>query len=215
MPTITDASDVGAAIRAARRARGMTQAELAAHAGVGRQWLVALERGHPRAELGKVLTVLQTLELTTATARHRTTAPQVTLGTSQAERTWLTAGDAAEAIRAELTHGDTDFALRILGRSLADLRSLSGLGDIAGQAAFLAEPPSTGDHRWDTLLATAVGHVCGQLGIPAPAWTHVLPLDVWWFPVFDPVLAARTMQRTPPAFAARGIWLDARALEVM
>ena len=31
----------------------------------------------------------------------------------------------------------------------------------------------------------------------------------------DPILTARTMQRTPVDFAARGIWLDANALETL
>jgi hypothetical protein len=31
----------------------------------------------------------------------------------------------------------------------------------------------------------------------------------------DPILTARTMQRTPIDFAARGIWLDANALETL
>jgi len=31
----------------------------------------------------------------------------------------------------------------------------------------------------------------------------------------DPILTARTMQRTPVDFAARGIWLDTNALEIL
>lgn len=84
-------------------------------------------------------------------------------------RTWLTATDAAEAIREELGRGDTDFSLRLLARALDDFR---GLSDPAERAAFLAEPPSTGDHRRDTLLAVAVGRACRRASVAAPEWTR-------------------------------------------
>lgn len=129
-----------------------------------------------------------------------------------ADRTWLTATDAAEAIREELDRGDTDFALRLLGRALHEIHQLT---DPTSQAAFLAEPPSTGDHRWDTLIAATVRRACRRAGLRPPEWTRTRPPASWWFPVYDPVLTARTMQRTPVDLAAKGIWLDERALAVL
>ena len=203
MGATRNANDVAATIRAARRARGLTQAQLADRAGVGRQWLVALEKGHDRAELGKVISVMGALGLT-LTAREDTPAP--------ANRTWLTAADAADGIREELERSDTDFALRLLGRAL---REFGQLTDPAEQAAFLAEPASTGDHRWDTLLAATVRRACRKAGVRAPEWTRTRPLASWWFPVYDPILTARTMQRTPVDLSTKGIWLDERALQVI
>lgn len=52
---------VGQAVREARREQGLTQGELASKAEVGRRFIVELEAGHLRAELGKVLKVLETL----------------------------------------------------------------------------------------------------------------------------------------------------------
>ncbi len=53
-----------AEVVASRRAElGLTQADLAARAGVGRRFIVDLEHGHPRAELAKVLGVLDALGL--------------------------------------------------------------------------------------------------------------------------------------------------------
>ncbi len=205
MVAVSSAEDVGAAIRSARRARGLTQAELARRAGIGRQWLIAVEQGHDRAEIGMVASVLRHLELALEVAPARATA-------ESESPTWLTARELAEALRTEIARGDTAFALRLTGRALADLRRLKRADEIA---AFLAPPPSTGDRRWDTLVAAAVGRECRLLGIDAPAWTHVPPLATWWFPVFDPVLAARTFQHTPVDFAARGIWLDERALAIV
>ena len=203
MGATRSATDTAATIRAARRARGLTQAQLAARAGVGRQWLVALEKGHDRAELGKVISVMNALGLT-LTTREDTPPP--------AGRTWLTAADAADAIRDELDRSDTDFALRLLGRALHEFGQLT---DPADQAVFLAEPPSTGDHRWDTLLAATIRGACRRAGVRAPDWTRTRPLTSWWFPVYDPVLTARTMQRTPVDLSTKGIWLDERALQVL
>ncbi len=56
--------EVGVLIRDARQSRQLTQAQLAANARVGRQWLVAVEAGtHERAEIGKVLSVLSALDI--------------------------------------------------------------------------------------------------------------------------------------------------------
>ncbi len=52
---------VAAAVRDGRTALGLAQAELTRRAGVGRRFVVDLEAGHPRAELGKVLAVLSAL----------------------------------------------------------------------------------------------------------------------------------------------------------
>jgi len=52
---------VAAAVREQRNLAGLSQAELAVRAGVGRRFIVDLEAGHPRAELAKVLAVLDAL----------------------------------------------------------------------------------------------------------------------------------------------------------
>lgn len=52
---------IGASIRAARRAQGLRQDQLAAAAGVGLRFLIELEAGKPTARLGKALDVLNAL----------------------------------------------------------------------------------------------------------------------------------------------------------
>jgi HTH-type transcriptional regulator/antitoxin HipB len=54
-------SDVGAVVRQARRDRTMTQADLAREIGVSRDWVVRLEKGHPRLEAQLVLDALDAL----------------------------------------------------------------------------------------------------------------------------------------------------------
>lgn len=54
-------ADFGAAIRDHRRALDLSQRDLAERAGVSRQWIVEIEGGKSRAELGLVLRTLEAL----------------------------------------------------------------------------------------------------------------------------------------------------------
>ncbi len=53
--------DLGAVIRDRRRSRGLDQQELAQKIGVSRQWVLAVEKGKPRAEVGLILRALDAL----------------------------------------------------------------------------------------------------------------------------------------------------------
>jgi len=201
MAVMTTVEDLGADIRAARRARRWSQARLATEAGVGRQWLNAVEQGHRGAEAGKVLAVLAALGLEARTS----SAPADT-----GARRWLSSVDTARAVRRYVAEGDVGLALRVIGRFLDELEDRTP----EEMAVALAGPPSTGDRRWDVLFAAAAARWCRKRAVPVPDWTAVSPLRTWWSPVFDPVLSARTMARTPVDFSVKGIWLDAKALEV-
>lgn len=68
--------DLGVAVREARTAAGLTQAELAERADVSREWLIGLERGtRPRAELTKILGVLAALDQPLALGREEQATP--------------------------------------------------------------------------------------------------------------------------------------------
>lgn len=60
---IANAEQLGALLRRARKDKAMTQADLAAVAGVSRQWVVAAEAGAPTARLDLVLDVLRAVDL--------------------------------------------------------------------------------------------------------------------------------------------------------
>jgi y4mF family transcriptional regulator len=64
--TIDSPAAAGAIIRARRTAKGLSQQTLADRAGVSRKFLIDLEAGHDRAELGKTLAVTAALGLTLA-----------------------------------------------------------------------------------------------------------------------------------------------------
>jgi HTH-type transcriptional regulator / antitoxin HipB len=61
MPRIRTANDLGAVIRDRRKLLGLDQATLAKRIGATRQWVIGVERGKPRAELGLVLRALDAL----------------------------------------------------------------------------------------------------------------------------------------------------------
>jgi HTH-type transcriptional regulator / antitoxin HipB len=60
---MTTPSEIASAVKSARRALKLRQADLAAAAGVGVRFVVELEQGKPTVELGKVLKVLDALGL--------------------------------------------------------------------------------------------------------------------------------------------------------
>ncbi len=57
----TNSYALGVMLRQLREQRGLTQAEVAERSGVSRQLVVKIEKGHPRAEIGKVLAVVRAL----------------------------------------------------------------------------------------------------------------------------------------------------------
>jgi y4mF family transcriptional regulator len=53
--------DIGKLIRDTRKQLGVTQRDLALTSGTGLRFVIDLEKGKPTSEIGKALTVLQTL----------------------------------------------------------------------------------------------------------------------------------------------------------
>ena len=61
---VRDSAQLGLAVRDARLSAGLSQADLAAEAGIGRQWLVAFEAGDkPSAPFDMVMGLLRALDL--------------------------------------------------------------------------------------------------------------------------------------------------------
>ena len=81
------------------------------------------------------------------------------------------------------------------------------------RVAFYARPSTTGDRRWDALLAgvTEMDALCDGHDVPAWARGHDLPHV--WFVGSSPSLHAHALARTPTSLAVRGIVLDGAALE--
>jgi len=56
-------ADLGAVIRDRRKQLKLDQAAFAKRIGVSRYWVIMIERGHPRAELGLVLRAFDVLDI--------------------------------------------------------------------------------------------------------------------------------------------------------
>jgi len=56
-------ADLGAVIRDRRKQLKLDQAAFAKRIGVSRQWVIEIERGHPRAELNLVLRAIDALDI--------------------------------------------------------------------------------------------------------------------------------------------------------
>jgi HTH-type transcriptional regulator/antitoxin HipB len=65
---IRTAVDIGALIRDQRIKLGLKQLDLADRAGVSRQWLIEVEKGKPRAEMGLVLRTIEELGISLVTS---------------------------------------------------------------------------------------------------------------------------------------------------
>jgi HTH-type transcriptional regulator/antitoxin HipB len=61
--TLRNAEQLGATIRLKRKEKGFSQSKLADLLGVERKWVLRLEAGNPKAELGLVLKTLNALNL--------------------------------------------------------------------------------------------------------------------------------------------------------
>jgi HTH-type transcriptional regulator/antitoxin HipB len=61
--TVRSIRDLAAAVRGRRIDLGLSQASLAARAGVSRKWIYEFEAGKPKAEFGLILRVLDALAL--------------------------------------------------------------------------------------------------------------------------------------------------------
>jgi HTH-type transcriptional regulator / antitoxin HipB len=61
--SIRNPEQLGRAIRLKRKEKSLSQSALAARLGVGRKWVIGIESGNPKAELGLVLKTLDALGL--------------------------------------------------------------------------------------------------------------------------------------------------------
>lgn len=66
--------ELGAVIRDQRKARGLGQQQLARLVGVSRQWIIEVEKGKPRAEIGLLLRTLDALGVELAAQAHEESA---------------------------------------------------------------------------------------------------------------------------------------------
>jgi len=74
------------------------------------------------------------------------------------------------------------------------------------------DPVSTGDERWDALVAGVVEDLAYRHGTFVPEWTVREPLDSWWFVTSVPKLEPTALVETPRALANRGVFIRRAAM---
>jgi transcriptional regulator with XRE-family HTH domain len=179
-------------VRARRRSAGLTLDQVARAAGTSASNVSAYERGTRLPHTSTLRRLLAVIDAGGDSPVHT--------------RRLLTVPAAAAALRAGLRAGwPTSDLLRIVRELLSNWRSLT---DAADRAAFLVEPTTTGDPRWDALLAAAVENLALTEHFAPPAWTAGHALDTFWFVGESPGLQAYAFARTPISMQVRGVMVD-------
>ena len=198
--TIDTPAAVGALIRHQRISQGLTQQALADAAGVSRKFLIDLESGHERAELGKTMAVFAALGLSLATAtpipRGKDHDPQ--------------RRDYATTFTDLLARKDFEFAIKML----ADYASAS----LKAGRPLLQRSPQLKDTQWTAALAGITNYTANRLNQPAPAWTRrIEPLKEAWMPAQSYRIVREPMKQliqseTPNELAAMNVFIRERSL---
>lgn len=193
--------DVAAKIRQLRREAGLTQAELARRAGTSQATISAYEVG---TKVPSLSTLERLAKAGGAGLVLDLLSPSPPCPGSLAEAAAHIADTAAK-------DGDTNYAIRVCADFLTWVRSAPGPDVVTA----VADPaPSTGDERFDALVA-GVGEMAAlSAEVGTPEWIRARSgcLRPWWFAVGEESLWAYLMQHTPPALSSRGVFIDAASL---
>ncbi|MGA8045416.1 MAG: hypothetical protein WCA30_04040 [Dermatophilaceae bacterium] len=128
---------------------------------------------------------------------------------------WMSPVSTAREIRDALREGDDVWAVKMALQGRDHLRELLRTGD-ATSDAWTASPRTTGDRRWDALLAALTRHEFLTAGRRAPAWTtrparRLHREDAWVLPslLLD---ESEVREATPNWLAEYGIYAAERDL---
>ncbi len=183
-------------LRAARRKAGLTLEQVARAAGTSESNVAAYERGAKRPGVlteRRLLTAIGAGKLSSVHRNGLLTLPAAAAAIRQ-------------ALRKEWPLADI---LRIVRQLVSDAAYLENVSD---WAAFLIEPSTTGDERWDAMLAAAAEHIALKADVQTPRWTVGHALGHLWFVSSLPGLDAYLLAHAPMPFAIRGVVVDEAAL---
>jgi hypothetical protein len=124
----------------------------------------------------------------------------------------------AVALRAGLRsgRGDEEYLLRLVIQMVDDFRHLE---DDADRRFFLQEPSTTGEPRYDALLAGLAVFLCREARMRScPSWVFAPSRylrDFWWYGMAGdvPELRAHAFQNAPSCLKSRGVIFSERNLE--
>lgn len=184
-------------LRSARRESGLSLATVARAAGTSATNVSAYERGTKRANDATLARLCAAVRAGSDSPIHRNRL--------------VTVPAAAAAIRSGLRRGwSTADLLRIVREFRSNAEHLRNDTD---RDAFYAQPSTTGDRRWDALLASVTEMDALRDERDVPAWARGHDLPHLWFVGSSPSLHPHALVHTPAPLAVRGIVLDGAALE--
>jgi transcriptional regulator with XRE-family HTH domain len=178
---------------------GLTLDQVARAAGTSASNVSAYERGTKTPQPQTLARLLVVIRARSSSVVHR--------------RELLTVPAAAAEIRRGLRAGwSTADLLRLVREMLAQSTAVASAED---RAAYFAQPSTTGDPRWDAMLAAAVEYQFLACGDQAPGWTAGHALPTFWFVGSSPGLQAFAFARTPMSMQVRGIMVDPADLQAV
>lgn len=184
-------------LRSARRRSGLSLAAVARAAGTSATNVSAYERGAKRPNDATLARLRAAVRAGSESPIHRNRL--------------VTVPAAAAAIRSGLRHG---WSIADLLRIVRELRSnAKHLRSDTDLDAFYAQPSTTGDRRWDAMLAGVTEMDALRNGRDIPPWARGHDLPHLWFVGSSPSLHPHALVHTPSPLAVRGIVLDGAALE--
>jgi len=184
-------------IRERRRSAGLTLRQVARAAGTSESNLSAYERDAKRPNAKTLRRVLAAVDAGASSPVHAMNL--------------MTVPATAAALRAGIKLG---WPVADLLRLVREMRNNAAFATSdVDRAIFLAEPSTTGDRRWDVLLAGCVEDMEMKSGRVPPEWTRSGALPEFWFPGSTPSLRGYAFGYSPFSLQIRGVMLDPASLE--
>jgi transcriptional regulator with XRE-family HTH domain len=187
----------GWVLRSHRRKAGLTAAQVGRVTGTSESNIAAYERGDKVPGLSTLQRILDAIEAGADSAifvKDLVTTPQ-----------------AAAAVRSGLRHGwMTGELLGVVREQRSHVKWVSHPID---QRVFFARPSTTGDRRWDALLAGSIEEMAVQRHVPVPDWAKGVRLENTWYVTDDPGFIDYLTAHSPPPFRDRGVMIDPEVLD--
>jgi transcriptional regulator with XRE-family HTH domain len=193
--------DRASLLRDARRDAALTQAEVARRAATAQSAVAAYESGER-------LPGFATLDRLLGACDHEL----VLVARPRASPGAVSLAELAEALRADLAWSREGHALRLLFGFADDFRASSRPGRLA---LTRAEPPPTGDLRFDAALAGLAEFFAAGAGLPVPPWVNAPGrfVEPFWFVARGPAFHAYVLAHAPAALLRHGVLMAREVLD--
>lgn len=187
----------GWTLRARRRETGLSAKQVARAAGTSETNIAAYERGDKRPS--------------TVTGERITTALHAGASSAVFAHNLLTLPSAAAVIRKGLRQGwPTSDLLRVVRELRSNAKWMDSDNDFA---VLFSEPSTTGDPRWDVLLAGVAEDLARAADRPFPQWANRRTLNTFWFVGTNEAFHAYAVANSPASLKVRGVMIDPAELK--